>query len=499
MNKKNLILSTQCAIVIGLLLAGSLRGWPDLTTQDMSPGSPFESSNNNSRYALVQAMVHDRTFILDTEKARFSSPDVSKLGDRYFSIFTPGVSFLGLPFYLAGRFLGNPQLVTYLSVTLLALVNFFLVVLLARRLGATVPASLLSGSLFLFGSNALSYATTFTQHHPSTTVILLSLLISGARLSLWRDLLFGLLFGIGLLLDIPNVFFLAPPAVYLMYRHFEFNYRNPLLSVRFNPRFLVTFLGIAAGILVLIWYNLGTTGSPFLLAQFVGTTDDFVFNPVGPDPTTLVQEESQIVRLPLNTRKQLNGFYTLLVSNERGWFYYSSFIVFGLWGLYEAYRRQQSRNSALLYISLISVMLVIYSMFGDPWGGWSFGPRYLIPATAVACIPIGLIVTRFRKNLAFTILFWAAALWSIFLSSLGALTTNLIPPKKEASGLSVYIPYTPLRNVEMMNQGRTSSLFYNTFLVGIGTLDSRRYISIYAFVAFSLIILLYLSVKPPSE
>ena len=138
-------------------------------------------------------------------------------------------------------------------------------------------------------------------------------------------------------------------------------------------------------------------------------------------------------------------------------------------------------------------------MFGDPWGGWSFGPRYLIPATAVACIPIGLIVTRFRKNLAFTILFWAAALWSIFLSSLGALTTNLIPPKKEASGLSVYIPYTPLRNIEMMNQGRTSSLFYNTFLVGIGTLDSRRYISIYAFVAFSLIILLYLSVKPLSE
>jgi hypothetical protein len=119
---------------------------------------------------------------------------------------------------------------------------------------------------------------------------------------------------------------------------------------------------------------------------------------------------------------------------------------------------------AIVTIGIILAIVVPYAMFGDPWGGWAFGPRYLIPASAVICPFITLFLDRIRRNWFLKILFMAVAFYGAYLASLGTLTTNLIPPKVEAVQLSVPIPYTPEYNRQLLAQNISGSLIFNTFL-----------------------------------
>jgi hypothetical protein len=137
---------------------------------------PFESSGSSSRYALVQAIANTGTFFFNDAQAQLAAPDLVRYKDKYSSLFTPGVSFLALPFYFLGNYFGLPQLITYSSTTLISIINLILVIAISRKLGASRTSSFISGFLFLFGSNALTYSLTLTQHHWSILVILLATL-----------------------------------------------------------------------------------------------------------------------------------------------------------------------------------------------------------------------------------------------------------------------------------------------------------------------------------
>ena len=54
--------------------------------------------------------------------------------------------------------------------------------------------------------------------------------------------------------------------------------------------------------------------------------------------------------------------------------------------------------------------------------------------------------------------------YSIFVRSLGALTTNSIPPKGEAIYLVNPIPYTYKYNFKLAETNNSSSLIYNVYL-----------------------------------
>ena len=119
---------------------------------------------------------------------------------------------------------------------------------------------------------------------------------------------------------------------------------------------------------------------------------------------------------------------------------------------------------ALVGIATISFVIISYAMFGDPWGGWSFGPRYLIPASALTCAFIGYAIQRYGRKIIFGLIFLALLIPSVYLSYLGALTTNAIPPKQEAEHLVTPIPYTPKYNRQFVKKNLSSSLVYNLFL-----------------------------------
>jgi len=468
-------LGVLLAVLLGILLTGFIKGdtiGSHLVYQhDYSRivGGPFEASNSTSRYALTKAIVDDKTFSLNLDLAKFASPDVVYYDGKFTSIFTPGLSFLGVPLYMLGALFGMPQLFSYITILIFAIIDVLLIAKISQKMGGSYAFGLLGGLVFLFATNALVYSLTYTQHIVTVTIIILALLNSLSARTVKNDLLFGALYGIGILIDIPNVFLLLPVACYVFIKHFSKKESMEKVNIAVHMSFSWILVGLLPFLLLFATYNVATTGSLTKLGQTIGRSTALekfapeqsasasaTFNDEGPKPIGL--------QLPFSTRAQLAGAYTLLMSDERSWIYYSPIVFIGLLGLIILYKREKTRSITLVYFATIFINILLYSMFGDPWGGWAFGPRYLIPSAGILCLGIGAILERYKKNIFLVGLFFVLLFYSIWVNSLGALTTSSIPPKIESIHLSTPIPWTYAYNQEILQRGVSSSLIYNVFL-----------------------------------
>lgn len=478
-------------LLAGIFLAFSVRGniGDPIYYQkehDSRVGGPFESTNSTARYGLIEAIVLNHTFFYTPEQAQFASPDVSVYRGNYFSLFTPGVSFIGIPFYALGQIIGLPQLTTYMSVFLAALLNTYLVYRLAKKLGGNTWASLFASLSFLFATNALSYAGTLTQHHMSTAVILIGLLCAVGKKNIWNTIGFGAAFGIGALLDIPNALLMIPIGLYMLCSYIQIKALQNKIKVSINAALMGLLIGVIPFVMLFGFYNYETSGSVTLLAQSIGRPQGL---DTAPDlksikkPAVKPVAPSSSFKLPFDTRLQMGGFYTLLLSDERAWLFYSPIVFLGVLGLILAFKKENSRVPAVLVTSVVLLNIALYSMFGDPWGGWSFGPRYLIPSAALLSAGIGIALTRYNKNYFIIPLVLLVFAYSTVISSVGALTTNAIPPKVEALNLNVPIPYTYEYNFQMLDRNQLSALIYNLYLSGSVTA------SMYTFVYSAVIII----------
>ena len=469
-------------VILGLLLVvkgdtgdQGINFQTDLST---TLGGPFEGSNSTSRYALVVALVKNHTFFFSTDLAKFAAPDVVYYQGKYFSLFTPGVSLVAAPFYWLGLKFQAPQIFAYSVNLVFAVFNLCLIALITRKLGANWPISLLSGFIFTFATNVLPYSLTLTQHPGTTTILLLSLLITFRDPTFSTNISLGILLGAGILFDIPNLLLLLPVAFYTLGLHFSITTTRSRYKISFRPVFIGFILGILPPILFFASYNYQTAGSYFKISQTIGRTEkvtDETSAQIAQEPVPHTPLEPQ--KLALDTRSQLNGLYTLLISNERSWLYYSPVLLVGVLGVVLASRDPKIARFSILSLSIIAANIVTYSMFGDPWGGWSFGPRYLIPSAAVLSVFLGYAFIKLKANLVFFILFLLLSLYSLYISSVGAITTVLIPPKIEAETLSTPIPYTYEYNFQLIKKNFSGSLFYNTYLKSL--LSSVSYLNYY--------------------
>lgn len=477
-------------IISLVLLAFSIKD------QKSDVGGPFETSNSRSRYALTEAIVENNSITFNQKQAQFAAPDLVGYNGKLFSVFTPGVSFVGVPFYIFGKQFGAPQIFTYLSTLFFALFNICLITKLGRKLGAGVYESLIGGILFIFGTNAFIYSLTFTQHHLSTAVILMAILNALSNRTFINNILFGMLFGAGILMDIPNGLMMLPIAVYVLYKHVSFYEESDKIKLSIKLNFVALVIGLIPFLSLFALYNYQLTGSYTKFSQSLGRAD------ITKEGEVIQRQKESKVQNPFekgsfyNTRKQLNGIYILLVSNERGWLYYSPIIVIGILGLIIASRKKEAKTLVNLFVAVILFCFISYASFADVWGGWSFGPRYLIPASALACTGIGIAIQKFKKNLLFFLIFIVLAIYSIFVNTLGAMTTSAIPPKAEAAALSKPIPYTYEYNLELAEMNKSSSLFYNLFFYNYYSLG--EYLASFIWVVTIIILTLY-AVKDNNE
>ena len=98
------------------------------------------------------------------------------------------------------------------------------------------------------------------------------------------------------------------------------------------------------------------------------------------------------------------------------------------------------------FISILLLIILLYSLWGDPWGGWAFGSRYFVSAYALLSIFIAIILNKLKKNIYFIIFFAILLFYSISVNTIGAITTIANPPQ-----------------VEMLNVNNSKSFVFQEF------------------------------------
>ena len=185
------------------------KGFPYYqTSRDRHVGGPFESSGSTSRYALVESIVNRGRVDFDFKTASFASPDVAGGNGKYYSLFTPGISFLAIPFYYFGKLLGYEQFGTYLLNVVFAVLNLILIFAILKRYKVPFVLRITASFILLFGTNTFVYSLFLTQHTVAAFLVLASIYITTFKPNILNDLALGAVFGIGLLVDLPNAFIL---------------------------------------------------------------------------------------------------------------------------------------------------------------------------------------------------------------------------------------------------------------------------------------------------
>jgi hypothetical protein len=327
---------------------------------------PFVQRNSaqpESRLGLSAAIWDRHTF--DLTGYPLHLPDVSFHDGEPRSDKAPGQPFLAVPAYAVARAVGaEPATVprefgnlTLWSVTLFSsVVPFALLLVLVHRLAATVaPRAALEVAVVLgFGSLLLVFSTILFAHVLAGLLALAAwALVRRADPSTRSLVAGGALAGLAAATEYPMI--VAPVAF-------------GLVLVARDRRSAVPFsLGAAAPILLTMAYQWSAFGSPWTFAHAakgkrlgVGTLD-------GPSWHTFVEA----------------------FVGDRGLLVMSPIVIVGLWcAVRVVARRGPLRADAFVALAVSGFLLAIISMWGNPWGGGTPGPRYLLPAVPLLAVPL---------------------------------------------------------------------------------------------------------------
>ncbi len=473
---KNFIFHILPIVLCALILVGAVKGLPgNISELDFEyPGwtvdGPFELSVERGRFALIYSMVEDHSFEFSVPLARFSVPDLGLKDNKYVSLFAPGLSFLAIPGYVLGKMVGISQVGTFLTISLFALINFVLIKSIAQRLGAHPLAAMLGGLAFLFGTPAFTYSTTLYQHHLSTLLVLGCVYV----LVRWNNLkslcLIWFLCAASIPIDYPNLFFLFPLGVMALGRFINLQLKQDKLILDIKFRGFFTILVMLIPLSFFAWFNYHSYGSPW---QFSGTVAQVKnLETVGHEAEVVVDPAQDPARHQdrsalqfFSTRGLLNGFHILLASPDRGIVTYAPVMLLGILGGYLLYKKNTALAATL--IAVIGFNFLLYAMWGDVWGGWAFGSRYLIPTYAVLGIWMALVLTQWHKNILLLMVFVSLFIYSAGVNTLGAITSSRNPPYVEVLALEKLSgreqKYTWERNLEFLQITGSKSFVYQAF------------------------------------
>ncbi len=337
-------------------------------------------------YALARRMVDQATFSLDPDDPTLATNPEKVIGPdgATYAHFNPGLPLLIAPLYEIGKVLRPvlPRVAEYTAADFfVSTTNAFvtaaavlLVVLLTRELGYPMRAGLLAGAAFAFGSIAWNYATTlFTEPATGVCVLLsLFLLVRSRRHPHQASLVFGagLAAGAAIFMRISGAVFVPGLALYLLLAHRHTGRRLVWLLAAF---------GIGCGLLVAAigWYNFARFGNVLETGYTVGIGTG-VRNELTDGLATRVTGRGldQIVY----------ALGALLISPGRGIFLFAPVLILGLLGL-PAFARRWPLEAATLVILSGSLVLTEAILPFDYWfGGWSYGPRYLVPLVGLGAV-----------------------------------------------------------------------------------------------------------------
>ena len=474
----SILLFLFCTFVLFLSIRG-LPGSPtDVQLNDSSwkEAGPFELSPERGRYALLYSMVENRTPIFTTALGRFSTPDVGVQNGKFVSLFAPGVSFIAIPGYIVGKSLGYAQVGSYATIILFAILNIYLIQLIARRLGADSVASAIASLVFLFASPAFSYAVTLSQHHISTFLILINIYLLLRYNNALSLAIIWMFCAFSVTVDYPNLFMMLPIGVCALLKTIIIKRDEKIISIRVPFMRILAFTTALIPICLFMMFNQVSYGHPLQLSATLERAlkvDDSGKPMLEGDALREQIKKNKNTEIPsasyfsaFKNRDLMKGFYIHFFSPDRGMIYFTPIMIFGIWGVILALK--ENEHNLTLLIGVIGFNILLYSMWDDPYGGWAFGSRYLIPSYALLSIFIAFVLTRYKKSIWFLLIFFVIFCYSTGVNTLGALTSNANPPKVEAQSLQKAThrieKYTYARNIDLINSNESKSFIYQSFI-----------------------------------
>lgn len=491
-------------IISGLLLTLTIRGAKgnpqpvDIKYKlDQATGA-FELSPERGRYAHVATMVATGSYALSKTWGDVVYPDVGYYNGKFYSFFAPGISYIAVPFYVVGEHFNLAQVVTFSLAALVTILALLFIFKISKEILALPTwASLFAGLLYAFGSNAWSYSITLYQHQFTVLFILSGLYaVWRYRQSERNGWLWGLLvwlsFGLALFVDYPNGILYLPVIIYFFASSVHWSRTQSKVKLNIRSAFVYTSIAFIALIGLQALHNSNYYGSWKRLSGSLVDYKTIVERKLEDGSASsnqqiesIAEKKDNVVGFFSETRLP-NSFGTLFFSRDRGLFLYWPIVLLALIAIAFSIKQITPELATLLGIIVADVFL--YSSWGDPWGGWAFGPRYLIPSIAVFSIFVAKFASELRYSIWRRLLVLVFSLYCVAIALLGALTTNAVPPKIEADGLGM--KYNFIYNWNLLQQGKSGSFIYNTYLSHSLSLK-EYYMAIYVFVLLLFILVLF--------
>lgn len=375
--------------------------------------------NVNSRLALTYAVMERGTFQIGDywKRPDLETDDVAVFRGRVYSDKIIGVSLLGLPAFAGvrmaelarGRAFSDPlrrYLVTLFSVGILASMSGVLLLRLMLLLtpGLSLGAALILCAGTFLGSQLFFYSTLYMAYLPAQFFILAGLylferwraLAAAAQTSVPAPplLVCGLLLGCGILCEYTVGIIAGTLSVYMSLsiprRRDAWKLASGVL-LALAPFFLYT-LAIFRTFAIPYRYEHNRLFQSYMSRGFLGATTP----------------NARVLAL-------------ITVHPYRGLFFHSPFLLMAFPGLIRMWRRDEARGLAAAAAFAFAAFLVFNSAYYMWWGGWSFGPRILVPAIPLLAIPLAYALNAAASRL--TIL--AGFCWAVPLH----LVVNAVDPQ----------------------------------------------------------------------
>jgi hypothetical protein len=369
--------------------------------------------SQNSRLDLTFAIVDKNSLSIDDYYK--NTGDYAFFQDHYYLDKAPGPSFLAVPIYYAVRpILRNPVVEQYLNKlaaspgfagTLQAegtgllrdKIYFAIVLYIVTFFLSSIPTIIIGLLLFRFlahlgishswstaivviyglATNAYTYASAFYSHQLTAACLFGSFFIGfqvqkgagGKRPGLWL-LLAGILLGFSLISEYPTILIAGAIVLYM------------LKKIKWSVWFPSLLLGGLIPGILLMAYNLAIFKTIL---------------PVGYEYSALYTEQHSQGLISL-TFPHLDAFWGITFGSFRGLFYVSPITFVALIGLCLGWKTRKFVAEWL--VCMWSVLaFILFNSSSVMWqGGFSVGPRYLVPMLPFLIIGLGYLVILFSAN-----------------------------------------------------------------------------------------------------
>lgn len=407
--------------------------------------------NQNSHFALVQALVEERRLSIDDYYR--STGDYAIYGGHKYTDKAPGLSILASPVYagfrvvmrhlpsrvLVGESASNKALrdtlrpngtglnaskvdfalalyvVTFFIISVPSALLGVLVFLFLQDLGFTHRVSLFTTLACALGTVAFAYSSVFYSHQLAAFFMFAAfyLLYRVKARRLGRNYLWfvGVVIGVSVLTDFPTV---VPSGLLILYAASFVTPRRDLVMV---------IGGGAPFALILAAYNALCFGSPLsssyrYLALFPQQRDYGFLGFAAPTWT---------------------AFWGITFSPFRGLFFSSPFLLLLGPGLYLAWISRRHRPEVCVSAAVILTYFAFISCYYDWKGGFSIaGPRNLIPLIPFAAVFVASSIRYFWNSTLARATITAALLWSFGATFVQVASARSFAPITIASPLFQY-------------------------------------------------------------